>query len=136
LDHPENIAAGGLSGDPGDNENALQIAAVQMNESLSIQKWTISDRGATPSSSVETTAMDDYYRTLVGEIGITTEAANENQSFVQSMVDNLQDLRDSVSGVNLDEEMTEVLKLQRSYEANSKIIGIADQMLQSLMELV
>ncbi len=79
--------------------------------------------------------MDDYYRTLVGEIGTTTEAANENQSFVQSTLDNLQNLRDSVSGVNLDEELTELLKIQRAYEANSKIISIADEMLQSLLQV-
>jgi flagellar hook-associated protein 1 FlgK len=45
-------------------------------------------------------------------------------------------LRDSVSGVNLDEELTELLKPQRAYEANSKIISVADQMLQSLMQVV
>jgi flagellar hook-associated protein 1 FlgK len=45
-------------------------------------------------------------------------------------------LRDSVSGVNLDEEMTELLKLQRAYEASSKIISIADEMLQSLLQSV
>jgi flagellar hook-associated protein 1 FlgK len=136
LGHPENIAAGGLSGAPGDNENALNIAAIQTDGSLTIRKWTISNRGGSTSNSVETTSMDDYYRTLVGEIGITTEAANENQSFVQSRLDNLRDLRDSVSGVNLDEEMTELLKLQRAYEASSKIISIADEMLQSLLQSV
>jgi flagellar hook-associated protein 1 len=136
LGHPENIAAGGVSGAPGDNENALNIAAIQTDASLAIRKWTISNRGGSTSSSVETTSMDDYYRTLVGEIGITTEAANENQSFVQSRLDNLRDLRDSVSGVNLDEEMTELLKLQRAYEASSKIISIADEMLQSLLQSV
>jgi flagellar hook-associated protein 1 FlgK len=136
LGHPENIAAGGVSGAPGDNENALNIAAIQTDGSLTIRKWTISNRGGSTSNSVETTSMDDYYRTLVGEIGITTEAANENQSFVQSRLDNLRDLRDSVSGVNLDEEMTELLKLQRAYEASSKIISIADEMLQSLLQSV
>jgi len=136
LGHPENIAAGGVSGAPGDNQNALNIAAIQTDGSLTIRKWTISNRGGSTSSSVETTSMDDYYRTLVGEIGITTEAANENQSFVQSRLDNLRDLRDSVSGVNLDEEMTELLKLQRAYEASSKIISIADEMLQSLLQSV
>ena len=136
LGHPENIAAGGISGAPGDNENALNIAAIQTDGSLSIRKWTISNRGGSTSSNVETTSMDDYYRTLVGDIGITTEAANENQSFVQSKLDNLRDLRDSVSGVNLDEEMTELLKLQRAYEASSKIISIADEMLQSLLQSV
>jgi flagellar hook-associated protein 1 FlgK len=134
--NPNNIAAGGQSGAPGDNENALKILALQTDNSIQIRKWTISNGGGSTSSSIETTALDDYYRTLVGEIGTTTEAANENQSFVQSTLDNLQDVRDAFSGVNLDEELTELLKLQRAYEANSKIITIADEMLQSLMELV
>jgi flagellar hook-associated protein 1 FlgK len=142
LDNPANIAAGSIPpaapGDssPGDNENALKIVALQKDDSIQIGKWTISDRGTSTSNSPQTETMDDYYRTLVGEIGITTEASNENQSFVQSMLDNLQNLRDSVSGVNLDEELTELLKIQRAYEASSKIISIADEMLQSLLQLV
>lgn len=133
--NPDNIAAGGQSGAPGDNKNALKIVALQTDNSIQIRKWTISNPGGTPSSSVETTSMADYYQTLVGEIGTTTQAANENQSFVQSTLDNLQNVRDSVSGVNLDEELTELLKIQRAYEANSKIISIADEMLQSLLQV-
>ncbi len=133
--NPDNIAAGGQSGAPGDNENALKIAALQTDDSIQIQKWTISNPGATPSSSVETTSMDDYYQSLVGDIGITTEAANDNQSFAQSTLDNLQDVRDSVSGVNLDEEMTELLQIQRAYEASSKIITVVDDMLQTLLQV-
>jgi flagellar hook-associated protein 1 FlgK len=79
--------------------------------------------------------MDDYYQSLVGDIGITTEAANDNQSFAQSTLNNLQDVQDSVSGVNLDEEMTELLQIQQAYEANSKMITIADDMLQSLLQV-
>jgi len=142
LDDPANIAAGtippaapGDSSPPGDNENALKIAALQTDDSIQIQKWTISNPGGTPSSSVETTSMDDYYQSLVGDIGITTEAANDNQSFAQSTLNNLQDVQDSVSGVNLDEEMTELLQIQQAYEANSKMITIADDMLQSLLQV-
>jgi len=141
LDNPANIAAGSIPpaapGDssPGDNENALKIVALQTDDSINIQKWTISDRGTSTSNSPQTETMDDYYRTLVGEIGTTTQAANENQSFVQSTLDNLQKLRDSVSGVNLDEELTELLKIQRAYEASSKMISIADEMLQTLLQV-
>jgi flagellar hook-associated protein 1 FlgK len=142
LDNPANIAAGSIppaapgGSSPGDNENALKIVALQTDSSIQIRKWTISDRGTSTSNSPQTETTDDYYRTLVGEIGTTTEAANENQSFVQSTLDNLQNVRDSVSGVNLDEELTELLKIQRAYEASSKIISIADEMLQSLLQMV
>ena len=135
LGDPENIAAGGVSGAPGDNENALNIAAIQTDGSLTIRKWTIEDRGRTLTSSLGTGTLDDYYQDLVGEIGILSEEMNENQDFVQSLLTSLEEVRDSVSGVNLDEELTEMMKLQYAYEAASKIIAIGDEMLQSLMQL-
>jgi len=133
--NPDNIAAGGQSGAPGDNGNALKIAALQTDDSIQIRQWTISSPGVTPSSSVETTSMNDYYQSMVGDIGIATEAANDNQSFAQSTLNNLQNVQDSVSGVNLDEEMTELLQIQQAYEANSKMITIADNMVQSLLQV-
>ncbi len=135
LNNPANIAAGGQSGAPGDNENALRIVPLQKDDSIQIRKWTISDRGTSTSNSLQTETMDDYYRTLVGEVGIGTEASNENQKFVQSMLDRLGEVRDSVSGVNLDEELTEMMKIQRAYEAASKMITVADDMLQSLLQM-
>jgi len=47
----------------------------------------------------------------------------------------LQEVRDSVSGVNLDEELTEMMKAQHAYEAASKIISVTDQMMQTLLSL-
>jgi flagellar hook-associated protein 1 FlgK len=135
LGHPENIAAGRVSGEPGDNENALNIAALQTDGTLTIRKWVIEDRGRTLTSSLETGTLDDYYQSLIGEMGILAEEMNENQDFVQSLLTRLEDVRDSVSGVNLDEELAEMMKFQHAYEAASKIIAVVDEMLQSLMQL-
>jgi flagellar hook-associated protein 1 FlgK len=132
---PAQIAAGGLSGDPGDNENALRILALQTDGTLSIRKWTYGDRGETVTSSLETETMEDYYRALTGEIGIVTEEMNQNQQFQQAIMDQLAEMRDSVSGVNLDEEMTDLMKLQQAYEAAAKLVTIADEMLQSLLQM-
>jgi len=135
LGHPENIAAGGVSGEPGDNENALNIAAIQTDGTLTIRKWAIEDRGRSLTSSLETGTLDDYYQSRIGEMGILSEEMNENQDFVQSLLTRLEEVRDSVSGVNLDEELTEMMKAQHAYEAASKIIAVVDEMLQSLMQL-
>jgi flagellar hook-associated protein 1 FlgK len=132
---PANIAAGGQSGDPGDNENALGILALQTDGTLSIRKWTYENRGQTVSSAVQTETMEEYYSTLTGEIGILTEEMNQNQEFQQAIVDQLNEMRDSVSGVNLDEEMTDLIKLQQAYEAAAKLVTIADEMLQSLLQM-
>jgi flagellar hook-associated protein 1 FlgK len=79
--------------------------------------------------------MEEYYSTLTGEIGILTEEMNQNQEFQQAIVDQLNEMRDSVSGVNLDEEMTDLIKLQQAYEAAAKLVTIADEMLQSLLQM-
>jgi len=42
----------------------------------------------------------------------------------------------SYSGVSLDEEMTNVLKYQRSYDAASKMIKVADEMMQTILDMV
>jgi flagellar hook-associated protein 1 len=44
-------------------------------------------------------------------------------------------LRQSVSGVNTDEEMMNVMKFQRSYQAALRVVETADQMLQSLLNM-
>ncbi len=135
LGNPQNIAAGGVSGAPGDNGNALSIAALQTDGSLNIRQWTITDRGQSTSSQMQTGTLDDYYQGLIGDLGILTEDTNENQDFTQSLLNRLAEVRDSVSGVNLDEELTEMMKVQHAYEAASKVISVTDQMMQALLDM-
>lgn len=132
---PSNIAAGGISGAPGDNENALRIVSIQTDGAIQVRKWSFDQRGAALSSALQAETLDDYYRMLVGEIGVLTDESTENQQFTQALLNHLSELRDSVSGVNLDEEMVDLMKLQRAHEAVSKLVTIADEMLQSLLEM-
>lgn len=132
---PGQIAAGGLSGAPGDNENALRIAALETAEGIEIRRWSYKDRGSTVSSEIRTVTLNEFYANLVAEIGLRAEDAREKQAFNQSLIDELTKLRDSVSGVNLDEEMTELLQIQRAYEAAAKLVATADEMLRSLLEM-
>lgn len=132
---PENVAAGGLSGSPGDNEKAMEIAALQTDETMQVRKWSYAGRGRSPSSTWRTQTLDDYYRTLAGGIGTLSEDAARGQEFTRSLLDRLGELRDSVSGVNLDEELTEMMKIQRAHEAAAKLIAAADEMLQALLKV-
>ena len=131
----DTIAAGGQSGDSGDNENALKIIALQTDGTLQIRKWTYENRGEDVSNSLQAGSMDDYYQALIGELGILTEDVTESQEFTQTMLDNLTELRDSVSGVNLDEEMINLMAAQQAYGAAAKLVSVVDEMLQSLLEM-
>ena len=141
-DNPENIAAAEANSPgpppsplPGDNRNALKILSIQTDATLSIKKWTYADRGATTSSVSTTSSLDDYYRTLVGDIGVLTEGATQQYDFTKTMVDNLNDVRDSVSGVNLDEEMTKLMEMQSAYKAAAKLVTISDELYTTILQM-
>jgi flagellar hook-associated protein 1 FlgK len=134
--NPANIAAAGLSGGaPGDNENGLRISALQTNDTLQMRKWLYDNRGQTMSSNLETGTIGDYYQAFTGDIGLSAQGSSQNQDYNQALLDNLGNLRDSVSGVNLDEEMTELMKIQAAYQASAKLVTFADEMLQSLLQI-
>ena len=91
--------------------------------------------GGTVASSTQTLTLDEYYRTLVGDIGLQTGNAASDREFNQTQLDNLTQLRDSVSGVNLDEELTEMIQLQSVYKAAAKLVTSADELLDTLLHM-
>ena len=133
---PGNIAAS-QSNDPeatGNNQNALAIQALQ-DEQMSTKKWTYQNRGGIRSSTNQFGTMDEYYNTLVGDMGQLDSEAGQNQDLNQTLINQLNDLRDSVSGVSLEEEMINMLKYQYGFMAASKLVNAADQMLQTLLQI-
>ena len=112
------VAAASATGLPGDASNALAIAdleqALTMNGGLN--------------------SFSDFYFGAVGRLGIRIEEARnqaDNQAFLR---DHVETLRDSVSGVSLDEEMGELIKFQRAFrgggafgECGGRDAGHADQ---------
>jgi flagellar hook-associated protein 1 FlgK len=117
----------------GDNNNALAMTDLR-STSISISQWTC-DRinGNTQGSIIST--LEDYYHSLVGSIGITSASVSRDRSFGEMMVNELSTIRDSISAVSLDEEMTNLIKFQHAYAAAAKLIGVSDEMLNTLLEL-
>ncbi|QJB57365.1 flagellar hook-associated protein FlgK [Pseudodesulfovibrio sp. zrk46] len=81
------------------------------------------------------TTLLDYYNGLVGNVGTDTNRAEFNQNFYKTLSNDLDERQQQVSGVNLDEEMSDLIKYQASYTAAAKLITTADQMLQTILSL-
>lgn len=82
-----------------------------------------------------TQTLGSYYAGTVSLVGAETRTANFNMSYNKALATDLDEQCSSVSGVNLDDEMTNLIKFQHSYTAAAKLITTADQMLQTLLSL-
>jgi len=76
---------------------------------------------------------DQLYQSLVARIGTESQAAGRAQSTAQSLVDSIDGRRQSVAGVSLDEEMTNLIRFQRGYQASARTMTTMDEMLDTLV---
>ncbi len=108
----------------GDNETALAL-------------YDLATRAVNISTIWENTtqSLSGYYGTTVALVGSDTRTARFNANYHTALANDLDEQTASVSGVNLDEEMTSLIKFQHSYTAAAKLITTADEMLQTLLSL-
>ncbi|MFO7985609.1 MAG: flagellar hook-associated protein FlgK [Desulfatiglandaceae bacterium] len=115
------IAASGTElGVPGDNQNAIEIAELQ---------------NALKMNS-DTATFDDFYNGVVSGVGVDVQQAYSSYSHQEAMVNYLDDYREAVSGVSLDEEMVNMLQFEAAYQAAARTISSVDKMLETLMTIV
>ncbi len=79
-------------------------------------------------------AADQGYSALVGLVGSTVQGAKDEQVNLQTTLTAIGNQRQSVSGVSLDEEMTNLITFQRGYQASARTLTAMDEMLETLIE--
>ncbi len=118
--NPNAIAAALNAGDlPGDNRNALALAA-------------LADQNKA-GGGVQT--FNEAYATLVGEAGVATRRANDEYTMRETAIAHIKMIRDSTSGVSLDEEMINLIQYQRAYQASARVLSAVDESIQTLINL-
>lgn len=115
---PERIAASGtLAGVPGDNTNALALENLRN------------------AATLDNTSFSNYYSRIVTDIGTAANDAKTNYDAQSSYTEELRAAKESVSGVSIEEEAINLVKLQRAYEAAAKVMSTVDQMMETLLSL-
>lgn len=122
---PAQLAAALSANAPGDGSNASAVAAQQNQATLVDSTGTA--LGATPN---------DYYAALISGLGAKTAAINSSANTASALLQQSQNLQQSVSGVNLNEEISNMLQFQNMYQAASKFLSTQNQMLQTLLQEV
>jgi flagellar hook-associated protein 1 len=118
VGHPELVAASATSsGLPGDADNALALSQLA-NARFSA--------GGTQTGA-------ETLGSILADVGNRKRSAEFDSQVRRGMADQVFAMRESVSGVNLDEEMISLTKFQRAYEAASRVLTTADQLLEGLI---
>jgi flagellar hook-associated protein 1 FlgK len=78
-------------------------------------------------------AVDGAYRAFVAELGSDVREASRQEANAQVLTDAVENRRQSVSGVSMDEEMSNLVRFQRSYQASSRAMSTMDEMLDVLI---
>ncbi len=94
---------------------------------------TLSNFGMTISSNTTGMTFDSFYQDTIDKLGVAASAAISEVSTQTNILNNLENSRDSVSGVSLDEEMANLIQYQHAYSANAKVISTVGELLDVII---
>lgn len=120
ITDPAAIAASGVDtsgGAIGNNENALALADLQFANSM---------LGGTAT-------FHEAYGQIIADVGSKTNAANINAEAQKNLLNHAISERDSLAGVNLDEEAANLLKFQQAYQASAQVISVTNTLFETLI---
>ena len=117
MDSLNNIATSS-NGNLGDGRGAIALAEVKNN--------TLSIGGST-------TTIQNFYESLVGAMAVEAQEANRLKHNSDTLRLSVDQRRQSVSSVSLDEEMTNMIQFQHAYNASARMITVTDEILDRII---
>lgn len=114
------IATSDTTGEPGNNATALAVAKIADSLTMNSGEFTFSD----------------YYNSLISNIGSETQEANFLTNTFGLTVEQLEYSREAISGVSLDEEITNMIEAQAAFNAAARIISVVDEMTQVVLNIL
>ena len=118
IANPDQLATAAVGAGPGDNQGALALLGLREQRVASGGTQTLSDA-----------AID-----LIGSLGRRAHDAQAEVDRSTIVADHLGDLRDALSGVDLDEEMSNLVKFQHGSEAMTRFLSAIDGMLGDMLD--
>ncbi|MCX7762079.1 MAG: flagellar hook-associated protein FlgK [Candidatus Kryptonium sp.] len=112
IDNPLKISAS-INKDAGNNQVALAISALRNDGQIS-----------------------GVYNSIVSDIGLKAKISSDNENLHRMILKQLETQRDAFSGVSIDEEMLNMIKFQKMFEASAKVIQTVNEMIDTILSMV
>jgi flagellar hook-associated protein 1 FlgK len=116
IDDP--TSATGFAG-VGDGRNALQMAQIKTQNFVALG-----------------TTVTDYFNGAISKLGIDTQSYQSSTTAQNNQIQSIDASRQSVSGVNVDEETIDLMRYQRAFEATSKTLKAFDETMQTIINMI
>jgi flagellar hook-associated protein 1 FlgK len=119
--------------DPTLESDVNNVVASQTADGDNLAALALSDLRHVAVVADNSMTIDDYYNSLVGTLGVEAQQASsftDNYELLMSQIDNQ---RQSVQGVSLDEEMANLVKFQHAYDAAARVITTMDEALDTVI---
>ena len=85
------------------------------------------------SATLGNASLDSYYTAVIGALGVQSQDAQRTTDNQTTLIAQITNWRESTSGVNMDEEMTNMIKFQKGYNAAARVLTTMDDMLDKLI---
>ena len=96
----------------------------------------IAELGSFASQKLDAASIPEFYRLMANGAAVATAAARDDVNATSSILFSLQTQRESISGVNLDEEAIQLVKFERAFQGTSRFIRVVDDLLAELISLI
>uniref|UniRef100_A0A7V4N537 Flagellar hook-associated protein 1 n=1 Tax=Thermodesulfobacterium geofontis TaxID=1295609 RepID=A0A7V4N537_9BACT len=93
----------------------------------------IADSATIIRKSLNYSTLQNYYSSIVGEVGSATNSVKDSKSFLETLISQLKNIKESISGVSLDEEMANLIKYQQAFVASAKVLTTVEDMFEALL---
>lgn len=112
IDNPSKISSS-INGDIGNNEVALAISSLRNDVKIL-----------------------GFYNSMVSDIGLRTKISSDNENLHRMVLNQIESQRDAISGVSIDEEMLNMIKFQKMFEASAKVIQTVNEMIDAVLSMI
>lgn len=85
------------------------------------------------TSTLGDSTLDSFYNSIIGALGVQTQSAASLTANQKTLVTQITNWRESVSGVNMDEEMANMIRFQKGYAAAARVLTSMDEILDKLI---
>jgi flagellar hook-associated protein 1 FlgK len=115
-------------------DSAGNVSVVKGNNTLALLFSNMKDNNTfTTADGLKSGTVGSYLSSMVGQLGIQSQEATRQTSNADYLVDQVNSRRQSVSGVSLDEEMSNMLVFQHAYSAAARFMTTYDELLDKLI---